>query len=105
MLIFNGEKRFDGKIHEFEKILGAEKNISFSFKSPQVECDFLKDYDPKWNENNTNLSLRVPIESVNEVGKYVLDKMSPIEFNTDKMPIERVMKTLMERPELLEQPK
>ena len=29
VLIFNGEKRFDGKIHEFEKILGAEKIFHF----------------------------------------------------------------------------
>ena len=66
------------------------------------DYSFFKDFDPKWNENNTSVSLRVPMERVNEVGKYVLDHHSPIEFNTEKMPIERVMKTLMEKPELLE---
>ena len=59
-------------------------------------------FDPKWNEIKTSLSLRVPMDMVNEVGKYVLSNFSPTEFNTEKMPIERVMKALMERPDLLE---
>jgi len=42
------------------------------------------------------------MDMVNEVGKYVLSNFSPTEFNTEKMPIERVMKALMERPDLLE---
>ena len=53
VLIFNGRKRFDGNIHDFEKILGVEKNISFNFKSPVVFDDYLNQFDPKWNENNT----------------------------------------------------
>ena len=102
VLIFGGKKRFDGKIHDFEKILGVEKNISFVFKSSVNSDEFLNQFDPKWNENKTNLSLRVPMDMVNEVGKYVLSNYAPIEFNTEKMPIERVMKTLMERPDLLD---
>jgi ABC-2 type transport system ATP-binding protein len=102
VLIFNGKKRFDGKIHDFEKILGVEKNISFTFKSPVKDDEFLAQFDPKWNEIKTSVSLRVPMDMVNEVGKYVLTNFSPTEFNTEKMPIERVMKALMERPDLLE---
>ena len=102
VLIFNGKKRFDGKIHDFEKILGVEKNISFTFKAPISDDEFLSQFDPKWNEIKTSLSLRVPMDMVNEVGKYVLSNFSPTEFNTEKMPIERVMKALMERPDLLE---
>ena len=102
VLIFNGKKRFDGKIHDFEKILGVEKNISFTFRAPISDDEFLSQFDPKWNEIKTSLSLRVPMDMVNEVGKYVLSNFSPTEFNTEKMPIERVMKALMERPDLLE---
>ena len=68
VLIFNGRKRFDGNIHDFEKILGVEKNISFNFKSPVVFDDYLNQFDPKWNENNTVVSLRVPLQHVQEVG-------------------------------------
>ena len=102
VLIFDGKKRFDGKIHDFEKILGVEKNISFSFKSRVEIDDYLAQFDPRFNENKTNVSFRVPMDKVNEVGRYVLTNLDPIEFNTEKMPIERVMKTLMERPDLLE---
>ena len=102
VLIFDGKKGFDGNIHDFEKILGVEKNISFSFKEPTVLDDYLKQFDPKWNESNTTVSLRVPLHQVQQVGVYTLQNFSPIEFNTEKMPIERVMKTLMERPDLLE---
>lgn len=103
VLIFDGRKRFDGKIHDFEKILGVEKNISFSFKNPIEMDNYLDQFDPRWNENRTNVSFRVPMDKVNELGRYVLTNFDPIEFNTEKMPIERVMKTLMERPDLLEQ--
>jgi ABC-2 type transport system ATP-binding protein len=102
VLIFNGEKKYDGNIHDFEKILGVEKNISFSFKKTPIFDQYLNQFDPKWNENKTNVSLRVPLEEVQQVGINVLQNHSPIEFNTEKMPIERVMKTLMEQPELLE---
>ena len=102
VLIFNGEKKYDGNIHDFEKILGVEKNISFTFKGPiQLDAKF-DQFDPKWNESKTSVNLRVPLDEVLEVGVQVLQNYSPIEFNTEKMPIERVMKTLMERPELLE---
>ena len=102
VLIFNGQKKFDGKIHDFEKILGVEKNISFSFKNTPNFDDYLNQFDPKWNENKTTVSLRVPIKEVQKVGMRVLQNHAPIEFNTEKMPIERVMKTLMEQPELLD---
>jgi ABC-2 type transport system ATP-binding protein len=65
--------------------------------------NYLDQFDPRWNENRTNVSFRVPMDKVNELGRYVLTNFDPIEFNTEKMPIERVMKTLMERPDLLEQ--
>ena len=68
MLIFDGKKRFDGKIHDFEKILGVEKNISFSFKSRVEIDDYLAQFDPRFNENKTNVSFRVPMDKVNEVG-------------------------------------
>lgn len=102
VLIFDGKKRFDGNIHDFEKILGVEKNISFNFKSPVQFDNYLNNFDPKWNENKTIVSLRVPLEEVQKVGIHVLQNFSPTEFNTEKMPIERVMKTLMERPDLLD---
>ncbi len=102
ILIFDGQKKYDGSIHEFEKILGVEKNLSFTFKTPQEFGSSFDKFDPKWNESNTNVSLRVPLEQVLEVGIHVMQKYSPTEFNTEKMPIERVMKTLMEQPELLD---
>jgi ABC-2 type transport system ATP-binding protein len=40
------------------------------------------------------------MEVLRDISAKTIEKFPVIEFNTEKMPIERVMKTLMEKPEL-----
>ena len=102
VLIFNGKKGFDGPLEKFETILGNEKSLNFTFNQPIVHTsDLLNGFDPKWDGSRTSLNLRVPESKLIEVTEHVLKEYRPIEFGTEKTPIERVMKTLMESPEIL----
>ncbi|MCO4794594.1 MAG: ATP-binding cassette domain-containing protein [Bacteriovoracaceae bacterium] len=101
VLILQGKKGFDGPIEEFEQILGREKSVSFSFSETiEDHTHFFENWSPEWNQSFTKVDLRLPQEDLRDIGKTVLEKFPVIEFNTEKMPIERVMKTLMEKPEL-----
>ncbi|TNF01163.1 MAG: ATP-binding cassette domain-containing protein [Deltaproteobacteria bacterium] len=101
VLILQGKKGFDGPIEEFEQILGREKSVSFSFsESIHDYTDFFENFSPEWNADFTKVDLRIPMEALREISGKVINKFPVIEFNTEKMPIERVMKTLMEKPEL-----
>lgn len=102
VLIMKGEKTFDGPLRDFERILGNEKCVSFQFASAQEpEASVWKKYDANWSENYTQVELRIPEEELREVSLEIL-KFAPVtEFQTEKMPIERVMKTLMENPEIM----
>ena len=102
VLIFDGQKGYDGPLHEFEKILGNEKNVSFTFESEQnPEADIWKELDANWNEQNNHVELRIPEEKLRDVSLEIIKHLPVTDFNTEKMPIERVMKTLMENPEIL----
>lgn len=102
VLIFDGKKNYDGNILDFEKILGVEKNVSFNFSSPQdPKSDLWKNHDAKWNESSTQVELRVKEEGLRDFSIKILTETPVIDFNTEKMPIERVMKALMNNPELL----
>lgn len=101
VLIFDGTKAYDGPLEKFEKILGHEKTVSFNFSESIPPCDFIDKFDGEWNETRTQVDIRVPEEDLREVGIKILDLHPVVEFNTEKMPIERVMKTLMTNPEVL----
>lgn len=103
VLIFDGQKAYDGPLETFEKILGTEKTVSFTFESAIPACGFIDKFDGEWSEDRTQVDLRVPEEELREVGKKVLELHPVTEFATEKMPIERVMKTLMTNPEVLRQ--
>ncbi len=102
VLIFDGKKGYDGAIGDFEKILGNNKTVNFNFSNSQnIEEDFWKQYNPLWNEDSTQVEIQVPEDEVRAVGLEVLKKYPITDFQTEKMPIERVMKTLMENPDIL----
>ena len=104
ILIFNGEKKYDGGIRKFENILGKEKNISFSFNSSLKDNNsYFDKFDPKWSSDYKSVDLRIPEDEVNIASLHIIKNFSPSEFNTEKMPIERVMKKLMEDPKILQQ--
>ncbi|MBF0288995.1 MAG: ATP-binding cassette domain-containing protein [SAR324 cluster bacterium] len=103
ILILDGKQGFDGPIGEFETLLGHEKNVSFLFSEQQDPINSLwKEYDAQWNKEHTEVDLRLPEEKLREVCAYILQHYPVIEFSTEKMPIERVMKTVMSNPKLIQ---
>lgn len=104
VLIFDGQKAYDGSLRNFENILGHEKSIGLSFSRPQSQHKtFFTQYSPSWNEEGTQVELRVPETDWQEFGKQAFEMQDLIDFNTEKLPIEKVMKTLMNNPDILRQ--
>lgn len=102
VLIFDGEKHFDGDIKKFENILGHEKTVSFTFDScPDKRSPLLTQFDAKWGDEGNSIEFRVPEKDLREFSKKILTDFPVTEFNTDKLPIERVMKTLMKNHAIL----
>ncbi len=101
VLIIEGEKRFDGSIKSFETLLGNEKIVTFNFSEPILNREeFWLEFLPQWNDNLTSVELNIREDRLREVSQLILAKFPVCDFNTEKMPIERVMKTLLENPHL-----
>lgn len=102
VLIFDGEKRFDGALSKFETILGSEKSVSFHFHEPVNSADnFWGTKNVTWSDENKKAELLIEANDVAKVSADILTKFPVTDFHTDKLPIEKVMKTLMENPEIL----
>jgi ABC-2 type transport system ATP-binding protein len=102
VLILDGKKRFDGPISEFEGILGREKVVSFRFSAPvDAEDAVWQPLFPDWNEERTQVALRIAERELRPTTVEILSRFPVADFQTEKLPIERVMATLLERPELL----
>ncbi len=102
VLVDRGEKRFDGSHDAFARLLGSEKLLTFMFTRPVASDDLLfREYSPEWNDKRTEVALKVPQDKVCEVGAAVLGRYPVSDFGTEKLPIERVMHRLLEKPELL----
>lgn len=103
VLILGGRKRFDGAISSFEEILGKEKFVTFRF-SHSVDPQLLvwRPFHPVWNSDFTQVDLRIPEHELRALGAQILKEQPVTEFNTEKMPIERVMQTLLSNPTLLD---
>ncbi len=102
VLIFQGKKGYDGPIEEFEKILGHEKTITFHFDTKQEISDpFWQDYAPVWKDDCMQVEIKVAEAELRAISADILNKYPVTDFNTEKLPIEKVMKTLMSNPEIL----
>ena len=102
VLIFKGKKAYDGPIEDFEDILGNEKNISFTFsESVNSSEEYWSKLNTTWSENNTQLELRIEESKLREIAAEIITRFPVSDFQTEKLPIERVMKELMNNPELL----
>ncbi|MDD0851885.1 ATP-binding cassette domain-containing protein [Halobacteriovorax sp. GB3] len=102
VLIFKGKKGFDGPIRDFEKILGKKKTVTFTFQDDQVFAhSFWRNHDCQWSENKMEVELKLDENELNKVSSEILSTFSVSDFHTEKMPIEKVMKTLMANPEIL----
>ncbi|OUR99815.1 multidrug ABC transporter ATP-binding protein [Halobacteriovorax marinus] len=102
VLILNGKKAYDGDIQDFEKLLGHEKRVSFSFKNPISNDDkYFEQYTPEWAEGRMQVELLIPEEQLRSVSSKVITNYEVEDFNTEVLPIEKVMKTLILNPEIL----
>lgn len=101
VLIMNGGKKFDGDILDFEKILGSDKVVSFNFATVPNDKTFFEQYNAKWDLSGLSVEVALPHQELRTFSGHVLAHCDVVDFQTEKLPIERVMKQLMLRPELL----
>ena len=102
VLVLDGKKEFDGDVEDFENILGDERQVSFKFSEP-ITSDLyhFTSVDARWNADKTQVDVRIPAKKLRDMSVNILRNFPVVEFHTEKMPIERVMKTLMLNPNML----
>ncbi len=102
VLMLNGKKSYDGPLNRFEKLLGNSKVVHFNFAIPiEYSDDLWKKYDAKWQNDYTQVELRIPDSDLREISSSIIKNYPVTHFGTEKMPIERVIKTLMNNPKLI----
>lgn len=102
VLVLGGQKRYDGSIQGFAGILGREKIVTVVFgESVLADPPGFERFDPQWNETRTRVDLRVPEPELRSVAIDILQSLPLLEFSMEKLPIERVMSTLLANPQLL----
>jgi ABC-2 type transport system ATP-binding protein len=102
VLVFDGRKGFDGPIEEFEKILGPEQSVTVQFNTPAQDQTFFSSYDPQWSRESNQVDLRIPADQFKQVSIDIFKNFDVASFNCEKMPIEKVMKSLMKEKQLPE---
>ena len=102
VLIMGGTKRFDGSLSSFETALGNDKFVSISFSRavPESESPFAC-YKPTWSEDRLHVELQVPEGDLRSIASETFSRLPVINFSTEKLPIERVMHSILSNPELL----
>ena len=95
ILVQDGEKKFDGSIEDFSKILGPKKLVTFSFSCDHRNQDYFSKYDHTWNSNGHSVELHLPRDNFDKITVDILKNFKVENFYCEKMPIERVMKSLM----------
>ena len=102
VLILDGKKSYDGSLIQFEKILGAEKILSLTFdRNLDKQDTFFKDFSPEWNECGNQVEIKVAEENLRAVGEKLFRDYPIVDFHSEKLPIERVLKTLMQNPKII----
>jgi ABC-2 type transport system ATP-binding protein len=102
VLILGGEKRFDGSLVGFERLLGAEKVVAFHFAEPCGDHPLLADLHPVVRDEGRWVDVRIPEGELREVTARILTELPVIDFASEDLPIERVMKELQANPALAE---
>jgi ABC-2 type transport system ATP-binding protein len=102
VLVLKGQKRFDGAIENFEGVLGREKFVSLAFSTPpDREHGLWNDLNPQWDNSGLSVELQIKEERLREISIQILSTFPVIDYSTEKLPIERVLKTLLANPHLL----
>lgn len=101
VLVLDGKKGYDGNIENFTKILGTEKSVNFTFNQKVKIDSFLNQFNPIFKNDQKELEIQVAEEKLREVSSHIISHYPVISFQTEKLPIEKVMKTIMNNPELI----
>ena len=104
VLVFDGKKGFDGPLSEFEKILGPEQSVTVQFKAPiasEQDKNFFSQLDPQWSKDSLQVDLRIPADLFKQTSLDIFNRFDVNSYNCEKMPIEKVMKSLMKDNKLL----
>ena len=102
VLVLGGRKRFDGKIEEFEGILGKEKFVSLVFSEKvDQEHPLWQGLKPQWDDAGMSVELQIQEEALREKSVQILSHFPVVDYSTEKLPIERVLKALLTNPHLL----
>ena len=109
VLIFDGQKGFDGHLSEFEQILGNEKNLTFRFTQKQNPhspfWNSLGLLGAQWSPDYLQMETSASEKEIRLISLKILKEIPVSDFYTEKMPIEKVMKTLIQNPQILKQKK
>lgn len=102
VLVLKGQKRFDGAIEDFEGVLGREKFVSLAFSTPpDREHQLWNELNPQWDDSGLSVELQIKEERLREISIQILSTFPVVDYSTEKLPIERVLKTLLANPHLL----
>ena len=102
VLVLGGKKRFDGAIRDFEKILGKEKFVSLTFSESVDQGDPIwTTLHPQWEQSGRAVELQIEEDKLRAISIEILSRFPVVDYATEKLPIERVLKTLLTDPQLL----
>ena len=93
VLLLKGEKIFEGSIQDFKKKFRREKTIVFYFenKISDFPKQWAKRFHCEWNQDRTQLKIRVPETELKSMTIKILKNFSVSDFQTEKVGVEEVM--------------
>ena len=102
VLIHSGKKRFDGSKEDFAGILGSEKFVTIDFSEAVSEhTELWADLHPEISADGKRLSLRIAQDSFRKTAQQILSDYPVVGLNTEKLPVEKVMSTVLTNPAIL----
>ena len=104
VLILEGRKRFDGPLEAFERLLGSERQVTFRFAEAPGDHPLLRDLHPRPSDEGRRVALRIPEAELRSLTARILQELPVIDFHSEDLPIERVMKELQANPALAPRP-
>lgn len=100
VLIQEGAKRFDGPLRDFERLLGNDRVVVFTFAEPMAHHPLLAGLAPVAADEGRRVEVRIPEATLRETTARILTELPVLDFASENLPIERVMKELMANPAL-----